>query len=93
MSKLELKRCDACGLISGEDGRSTEQWALIYVPEEHFVGVGAGRLLARQLHYCFNCWIVLRQYLPTLPDRPTNPPVDGWLHPVYRRESKEKKTK
>jgi hypothetical protein len=70
MSKIELVKCDSCGLVQGEDGRSSQQWAEILPPSDSSSIMF--RITAKK-HYCLNCWSEIEKTLPALRKRPCAP--------------------
>lgn len=77
MSKVELIRCDACGLIRGEDMRSDDQWAKVYPPSDEGLPRSMSAFLQQRKDYCLNCWSKISSDFPTLPERPSAPPKKG----------------
>lgn len=73
MSKVELVRCDACGLVQGEDGRGPDTWAEVLPPSDLIGGFSIGLRMASKRHYCLNCWSVIEKSIPSLPQRPAAP--------------------
>lgn len=70
MSKVELIRCDACGLIQGEDGRAEKMWANVRLPDTHPLDTPLPWITK---HYCLNCWSEIEKSIPEHPKRPAAP--------------------
>ena len=73
MSKFEMIRCDGCGIVRGEDGRGSAQWAEVTPPSDPDFPQTFGALLASKKNFCLNCWGVIEQHIPSLPQRPMAP--------------------
>jgi hypothetical protein len=74
MSKVDMTRCDACGLLQGEDGRSLDSWAEVLLPIDEGLPRSMTRIIGHKKNYCLNCWAEIEKSIPRLPERPCAPP-------------------